>query len=191
MIETLPSLLRQERRGGHVQRLSFPHRPLAGAGAVLALALTGCGGSSTPPPSGSPAATAAAAASTMPTAGAAAIALIKEDWAAFFDPKTDVGRRVALLQNGPAFRAALSAQAGTPLANEASARVATVTLSAATGATVVYDILLGGQPVLRNQIGTAVYESGTWKVGAASFCGLLSLENSGNKAAMPGACHVA
>jgi hypothetical protein len=54
-----------------------------------------------------------------------------------------------------------------------------------------YNILLDGQPALKNQSGSAVFQDGTWKVGVASFCGLLSLENSGNTSKLPAACHSA
>ena len=56
-------------------------------------------------------------------------------------------------------------------------------------AAVTYTILLDGQPpALTNQPGMAVYQDGTWKVGLASFCGLLSVENSGNTSGLPAAC---
>ena len=48
-----------------------------------------------------------------------------------------------------------------------------------TQATVIHDIVLGGKPGLSNQTGTAVYQDGVWKVGDASFCQLLALENNG------------
>jgi hypothetical protein len=55
-------------------------------------------------------------------------------------------------------------------------------------ATVTYSILLDGQPELTNQSGVAVDQDGTWKVGVASFCGLLSLENGGKTTGLPSAC---
>jgi hypothetical protein len=55
-------------------------------------------------------------------------------------------------------------------------------------ATVVYTVLLAGTPALSNQKGVAVYQDGTWKVGVASFCGLLTLENSGKT---PSVCKAA
>jgi hypothetical protein len=33
-----------------------------------------------------------------------------------------------------------------------------------------------------------VYSGGTWKVGVASFCSLLGLENNGNTSKLPAAC---
>jgi hypothetical protein len=44
---------------------------------------------------------------------------------------------------------------------------------------VTYDILLAGKPALTHQTGQAVHQDGTWKVGDASFCALLALENRG------------
>ena len=64
----------------------------------------------------------------------------------------------------------------------------TVTNVTASQATVKYDILLGGTPALKNQTGTAVNQNGTWKVGVASFCGLLTLENAGKTAGLPAPC---
>jgi hypothetical protein len=68
---------------------------------------------------------------------------------------------------------------GGGLASQASAQVTSLTLTSPTQAAVKYNILLSGSPVLKNQTGTAVYEGGIWKVGDASFCGLLTLENNG------------
>ena len=59
-----------------------------------------------------------------------------------------------------------------------------VTVTVAQQATVNYSILIGGSPALANQSGVAVYQGGTWKVGLASFCGLLTLENSGNSSSL-------
>ena len=39
--------------------------------------------------------------------------------------------------------------------------------------------------------GVAVLQGGTWKVGDASFCGLLTLENGGRASGLPAACHSA
>jgi hypothetical protein len=48
---------------------------------------------------------------------------------------------------------------------------------------VKYDLVVGGSKV--PMTGDAVYEDGTWKVGAATFCGLLTLEGLKK---MPAAC---
>jgi len=45
--------------------------------------------------------------------------------------------------------------------------------------------------MLPNQAGVAVLQGGTWKVGVASFCGLLTLENGGKSSSLPAACKTA
>lgn len=155
-------------------------------GTVLVLAA--CGGS------GHPASSATQSSSPSPSSAAstmsplAAKSEIKSNWATFFDGKTPVPKRVALLQNGQVFAPVIRAQAGSPLATAATAKVTKVTLVSASEANVVYTILVGGKPALSNQHGIAVFEDGTWKVGDASFCGLLTIENNGDTSSLPAAC---
>jgi hypothetical protein len=53
-------------------------------------------------------------------------------------------------------------------------------MNSATQATVKYQILLGGSPApLPALTGVAVLNNGTWQVGDASFCTLLSFANNG------------
>ena len=122
----------------------------------------------------------------MSNSGAAAT--IKANWEAFFSPKTPVAKRVSLLQDGQTFASVIRSQAGSGLAASASAKVTKVTLVSPTQAKVTYSILLGGQPALSNQAGVAVKQGGTWKVGVASFCGLLAVENGGKTTGLPAAC---
>ncbi len=126
-------------------------------------------------------------ASARPTAvsTSAAVAQIKANWEAFFNPKTPVAKRVSLLQNGQVFESIIKAQAGSPVASSATSSVSSVTVGSPAQAKVVYSILVGGSPALKNQPGVAVYQSGIWKVGDQSFCALLTLENSGKA---PAAC---
>ena len=63
-----------------------------------------------------------------------------------------------------------------------------MTVESPTQAKVKYDILVSGQTALANQTGVAIYSGGTWKVGVASFCSLLGLENNGNTSKLPAAC---
>jgi hypothetical protein len=63
-----------------------------------------------------------------------------------------------------------------------------VTVTSSAQATVIYDILLSGTPVLSNQKGVAVNQGGTWKVGDTSFCALLALQAGGSTANLPAAC---
>ncbi len=167
---------------------------LGGACAAIALAATvaACGSSSpsasssSAPASSAPASSApAASASTSMSAGTAAITT---NWEAFFNAKTPTSKRVALLQDGSQFASVIKAQAGSGLAALATAKVTHVTVNSPTQATVTYNILVSGTPELKNQTGTAVLQNGTWKVGVASFCGLLTLENSGKTSGLPAAC---
>jgi hypothetical protein len=117
-----------------------------------------------------------------------AAATIKANWEAFFSPKTPVAKRVSLLQDGQTFASVIRSQAGSGLAASASAKVTKVTLVSPTQAKVTYSILVGGQPVLSGQTGVAIKQGGTWKVGVASFCGLLAVENGGKTTGLPAAC---
>ena len=170
---------------------------------ALGAGLAACGssgpsstaGSSAPSPS-TPAPSASAAspspsASAAPTAGAAASDAVAANWTAFFDAKTPVAKRVSLLQDGSQFATIISSQAGSGLASQASAKVTKVKLVSATQASVTYSILVSGQTALPHQAGVAIYQDGTWKVGVASFCGLLTLENGGKTSSLPPACKTA
>ncbi|MGH3229476.1 MAG: hypothetical protein ACRDOA_12990 [Streptosporangiaceae bacterium] len=151
---------------------------------AFAAAIAACSSSS----SFSASHTASAPASSASAAAASttsAAAQITANWEAFFSGATPAAKKIALLQNGQKYAAIIQAQAASGLAKSASAKVTAVHVISATQATVTYDIYLGGQPALSDQAGTAVYQDGTWKVGDASFCQLLALENGGKA---PAAC---
>jgi hypothetical protein len=114
--------------------------------------------------------------------------VIAANWTAFFNPNTPVAKRISLLQDGQQFAAIIKSQASSGLAAQASAKVTKVTLVSATQAKVTYSILESGKPALSNQTGVAVLQNGTWKVGIASFCSLLALENGGKTSTLPPAC---
>jgi hypothetical protein len=168
------------------------------ASAALGIALAACGSSSgggsaastTPGSTGasSAPATSASTSSSAPAGSSAAASEIAANWTAFFSAKTPVAKRISLLQDGQQFATIINSQAGGGLAASASAKVTNVTVTSPTQAKVTYDILLGGQPALSGQAGTAVRQGGTWKVGLASFCGLLALENGGKTTGLPSAC---
>lgn len=143
-------------------------------------AVAACGSSSTTSVAG--------AAATASSPNSAAQSQIKAGWTAFFSAKTSVAKRVSLLQDGPAFASVIKSQASSNPFPGASAEVTKVTMMSATKAKVRYSILLAGQPVLPNQTGVAVYQGGTWKVGATSFCGLLIIEGGGKASSLPAAC---
>jgi hypothetical protein len=149
---------------------------------VAACGSSGSSSSTTPSTSASSTSATSAPASASPSAAASggnAVAEITANWIAFFNPKTATAKRVSLLQNGQLFASEIRSSASFPGASSASAKVTKVTVTSATQANVTYNILLLGTPVLSNQKGVAVLVGGTWKVGDASFCSLLTLENSG------------
>ena len=113
---------------------------------------------------------------------------VKANWLAFFSAKTKAAKRIKLLQNGKEFAAVIHEASANPLASTLSATVSKVALTSKTKAHVTYSLVLGGQPVLSHEKGTSVYQGGTWKVGDASFCSLLVLEQGGKKAGLPKAC---
>jgi len=151
---------------------------------ALACAL-GVGGAAIGTTSAVPATPALAAYSTSTES------VIAANWTAFFNPKTPVAKRISLLQDGQQFAAIIKSQASSGLAAQASAKVIKVTLVSATQARVTYTILENGKPALSNQTGIAVLQNGTWKVGIASFCSLLALENGGKTSTLPPACQSA
>jgi hypothetical protein len=145
--------------------------PLVLLSLVLAGSLAACGGGHN---------------GTATTTGftAADKAAITSAYEKFFSSRTATPDRIKLLQNGQQFEAAITALAQNPLASNTSATVASVTLSGANTAKVVYTVNIAGAaiPGLKNRTGTAVRENGTWKVGDASFCALVSLGGSPPKA---------
>jgi hypothetical protein len=161
--------------------------PPAGVVLIVAfstvVAVTACSSSGSAKPAAS--ASKSSAAASANGSSSAAVAQIKTNWEAFFNPKTPVSKRVSLLQNGSAFASIIQSQASLPLASEATSSVTAVTVESPAQAKVTYSILVGGTPALKDQPGVAVYQSGTWKVGDQSFCALLTLENSGKA---PTAC---
>lgn len=171
-----------------------PHAFVAALAVVAAAALTGCGssdgsgagdtGAATPPttavtaPTSGGSTTAAAPSAAGSPASAADIAAIKSAYAKFFSPDTPGSVSLGLLQNGPAFKAAIDQQAKGSMAGRASAKVSTVQLLSPDTAEVRFTIYLNKQPMLQNQKGYAVREGGTWKVAEYTFCGLLTLEGT-------------
>jgi hypothetical protein len=169
-------------------RYSKPARLIAVMTPVLGIVLAACGGSGTP--AASPSSSSSAAATAAAAAGGSA-AKITADWQAFFNAKTPIAQRVRLLQNGPVFAALIRAQSGSALASTATAKVTRVSVVSPAQAKVTYSILIGGQSMLTGRAGVAVLQGGVWRVGDASFCGLLALENGGKTSSLPAACRSA
>jgi len=178
-----------------MERLHFRDSPVVRV-CVLALAslvLAACSGGGsgnghTSTPTAPATSSAPSSAAAEPTTGSGAVAAIKSNWATFFNAKTSLAGRLALLQNGQALAAVIRAQSKNTLATTATSKVSSVTLTSAKQASVLYTIYVGGQPALKNKHGVAVYQGGVWKVGLVSFCGLLQLENAGSTAGLPAAC---
>jgi hypothetical protein len=178
-----------------------PRSPLILLVCAVGFALAACSSSSSTSsgsssPAASPSSSSAAPASSAPSSaappgGAAAAQEIAANWTAFFNAKTPVAKRISLVQNGQVFASVIKGQAGSGLASEATAKVTKVAITSPTQATVTYSILVGGQPALTDKTGVAVLQAGTWKVGLASFCGLLALENGGKTSGLPSACSAA
>jgi hypothetical protein len=163
---------------------------VAAAGLVVSACSSNSSPSTTTSSPAAPPTSSSAPASTggEPTTGAAAIAAIKANWAKFFNINTPTAQRVALLQDGPALATVLAAQAKISLAQGSSAKATSVTLTGTGEASVTYNILISGHLALGNQGGLAIYQNGVWKVGLASFCGLLKLEAAVSSLKLPPQC---
>ena len=165
-------------------------------GLVFALAITACssGGSSsssTAATSAPVATTSAATASSSAAAGGSAVAQITANWEAFFNPATPNSKRVQLLENGSEFASAINAFSASPLAQQVSSKVDSVSVTSATKANVKYDLTAAGTSVASGQTGTSVLQDGVWKVGDEVFCGLLKQGASLLNISVPAACNSA
>lgn len=155
------------------------------------LALAACGGGSPAAKPSSPKPTTGATAPAEPASGSAAVAAITANWKTVFNGKAPLSRRLALVQNGQQVAAFVQAQAKTSFGQAATGSTATVSsviISSPAQATVHWDLDLLGTPLLKNQVGSAVYLGGVWKVSIASFCGLAYLEYPKGSPQLPAAC---
>lgn len=160
-------------------------------GLALAAATTACSSTSSPttPPATTSSPTAAGtSAPATAGGGSAATSQITANWEAFFSSSTPDSKRVELLQNGQQFAAAVTAFSKSPLASAVSAKVDSVTMTSATQAKVKYDLTAAGTSVASGATGVAVLENGVWKVGDASFCGLLQQGSTILNIPVPSAC---
>lgn len=107
---------------------------------------------------------------------AAEKASISSAYARFFDEKTPVDQKVALLEGGASYRALIEESIRSGQSRDISVEVRSVTLAKDNkSAEVTFAILLGGSPVLPNAPGKAVKEGETWKVSESTFCALIQL----------------
>lgn len=167
-----------------MERTRVRYAPLGLLIVALTVLVAACGGSSettststTAAPTTSSASTTSGVASSS-TSGALTgdEATIAENWVKFFDGSLPAPDKIGLLENGQQYTKEIEAQAASPLTKAATAAVSSVKITSPTTAVVNYSILVGGQPALPNQTGSAILQDGTWKVGAESFLALLALQ---------------
>jgi hypothetical protein len=161
---------------------------VAAVAGCLILAACGSSGSSHQS-TASPAASASTAAE--PASGPAAVAAITANWKTVFNGKAPIPSRSALVQDGSQVAAFVEAQAKTSFgaaATGSTATISSVTMTSPAQATVHWGLLLLGTPLLKNQVGTAIYTGGIWKVAIASFCGLAYLEFPKGSPQLPAVC---
>ncbi|HEY6312853.1 MAG TPA: hypothetical protein VIY52_18915 [Streptosporangiaceae bacterium] len=160
----------------------------AAVAATGCLILAACGGGGSP---ASPKPAAGTTTAAEPAGGPAAVAVITANWKTVFNGKASIPSRLALVQDGPQVAAFVEAQAKTSFGAAAAgstATVSSVTITSPSQATVHYEVLLLGTPLLKNQVGTAVYLDGIWKVAIASFCGLAYLQYPKGSSQLPAVC---
>lgn len=140
--------------------------------ALTVAVVAACGVSAKEPKATHPAVTTAAGDTTL-------VAAVTDVYQRFFDGASSADQKIALLENGQGFADTIRAQADSPIAKGTKAAVSSVTAAGADHADVVFTISLNGTPALPDQPGSAVLIGGGWKVAAATFCALLSLETQG------------
>lgn len=148
--------------------------------AILAASVTGCSSDDSDDSASSETTTSAAATTTAAAdLDAAGKQEITDAYVTFFNGTSPVDVRVGLVENGDTFRPALEGMAADPRASATTVTVAAVEGVDETNANVTYTLLMGGTPVMPDQGGQAVNQDGTWKVAAATFCALLSVQGGG------------
>ncbi len=162
---------------------------------ALGLVIAGCSGSSGSGPAAASASRSAGSASPSATASSSATGgqpgrpapaavsrAVAAAYATFFSSRSTWRQSQAVLQNGARFHAALVAQGKSQYASTSKGRVRSVQLLSPKVASVTYDILSNGQPLLQDVHGHAVRQKGTWVVAAETFCGLLKLQGQAPRA---------
>jgi len=150
---------------------------------VVLMSVCGCSSSGSPaatsgsaPNSGSTLGSPSASGTGGTAADPATTKAIAQAYTAFFNPKASLTVAEQNLQHGAVFKAALLAQAHNPQAQGGlTARVTSVTLLSPNSASVRFDLLSAGQPLLSDSPGNAAREDGRWKVAAETFCQLVQL----------------
>jgi ABC-type glycerol-3-phosphate transport system substrate-binding protein len=150
-------------------------RRLVIATVLMALIAAGCGGDDD---GGDDAATSTTQEESTTTSidEQAAKQEITDTWVAFFNPQLPLDERVTHLEDGEQLKPFVEQQAQIlgEQASQASAQVDEVTLNDDGTASVQFQILLSGQPVLPTS-GTAVLVDDKWLVSKTTLCDLIAL----------------
>ncbi|MFD8081043.1 hypothetical protein ACFV4F_05020 [Kitasatospora sp. NPDC059722] len=150
---------------------------VSSASAAISSAVAGAGSAASP---------GASASGTAPADPAAAKAEVTANWEKFFDPATPIADKARLLQNGDVLLPVLQGFSQDPRVGQVQAKVSDVTFTDATDATVTYALSLQGTVVEPSASGQAVLDNGTWKVGRATLCGLLTQAAGASGTPIPG-----
>ncbi|MBF6327274.1 hypothetical protein [Nocardia transvalensis] len=116
--------------------------------------------------------------SPPPTGTLTVTEAVTQTYERFFDGSTSADDKIALVENGQAFADTIKAQADSPIAKSTTAEVTNVASTGTDHADVTFTILFNGKPALENQQGSAIRPGSTWKVSAATFCALLTLQGN-------------
>jgi ABC-type glycerol-3-phosphate transport system substrate-binding protein len=145
---------------------------------VLVALLASCGGDDDNDDGGDDAATSTTQEESTTTSidEQAATEEITQNWEAFFNNQLPLDERVTYLEDGQELKPFVEQQAQIlgEQASQASAQVDNVTLNDDGTATVEFQILLSGQPVLPTT-GTAVLVDDRWLVSKITLCDLIAL----------------
>jgi hypothetical protein len=156
----------------------------------MAATLAACGGGSSSPAPASPGSSAPAPATssappTSPPTSApavvgngvsdptAATAAIKKLYPKFFSAPIPKAKK--LLQDGPTLSAAFVAANKLKGKTKETVKVDTVTITGPATASLTFDLLGNGKPLLKGSDGMAVFVDGQWKVAKITFCTLVLL----------------
>jgi hypothetical protein len=107
----------------------------------------------------------------------AATADITAMYATFFNSATPHSTSVTLLENGSSLGPAVAdaAKIAKKDKTKETAKVLSVKFTSPTTATVIYNLLGNGKPLLAKADGNAVLQDGQWKVAETTFCTLVGL----------------
>jgi|SRR5215208_4322373 len=149
-------------------------RRLVLATVVVALIAAGCGGDDDD--GGDDASPTTEESTTTTIDEQAATEEITQNFVAVFNPQLSIDERVSYLEDGQELKSLVEQQYQIlgPQATQASAQVDDVTVNDDGTATVTFQILLSGVPVVPTT-GTAVLVDGKWLVSKATVCDLIAL----------------